>query len=123
MLSQYLSGSHELLGTPNNGEMTYTGNKTLHFINCTPSLVSFSSSKNHVNPPAPADLIAGWSFGNNNPPKSKEECNSKPIVIPAPESGTHLNINLWIDRGRYPSDGQEVEVVIHSIEFTALGSE
>lgn len=104
-------------------QMTYTGNKTLHFINWTPTLVSFSSYKNHTNPPAPADLIADWSFGNNNPPKSKEECDSKPIVIPAPENGTHLNINLWLDRGRYPSDGQEVEVVIHSIEYTALGSE
>jgi hypothetical protein len=102
------------------GPMAYTGNKTQHIINWTPSLVSFSSYKNHVNPPVPADLIYSWSFGSSNPPKSKEECNSLPIVIPAPETGTHLNINLWLDRGRYPTDNQEVELILHQVTYTPL---
>lgn len=98
--------------------MNYTGSKTLHTIVWTPAQAVFSSYRNHADPPVQSDLISTWTFGNNNPPKSKHECNSYPVVIPAPESGTHLNINLWLDRGRYPSDEQEVELVIHDVEFT-----
>lgn len=103
--------------------MTYTGNSTLHMFSWMPSLVSFSSYKNHNYPPVPADLISSWSFSNTNPPKSKEECESEPIVIPAPEGGTHLNMNLWLDHGRYPTDNNEVEVVLDSVSFTPLSAQ
>ena len=103
--------------------MSFNGNNTIHFMNWTPSLVTWSSYEGHSNPPPPGNLISSWSFDDNNLPKIKEECNSNPIVIPSPESNTHLSLNLWLDRGRYPSDDMEVEVVIRSIEFTAMGQQ
>ena len=100
--------------------MIQTGNNSIHFLNWTPELVSFSSYQGHTNPPPPGNLITSWSFNNTNPPKSKEECNSDPIIIPDPENNTTLSVNLWLDRGSYPSDDQEVEVVIKNIIFTPL---
>lgn len=98
--------------------LNYTGSNTLHILSWTYSEVNFFSYRGHTNPPSPSDLISSWSFGDDNPPKSKEECNSNPVVIPAPENGTHLNINLWLDRGRYPTDNQEVELILDSVEYT-----
>ncbi|MBK7255504.1 MAG: hypothetical protein IPI04_16740 [Ignavibacteria bacterium] len=63
------------------------------------------------------NLIAYWSFNTNNTPKSSEVCNSDPVLIPAPEGNTHLNLNLWLNRGNYPSNNQEAEVIIHDINF------
>lgn len=97
-----------------------SNNYSIHFFNWTPSLVSFSSYQGHTNPPPPGNLISSWQFSNNNIPKSKEECNSNPIIIPAPENNTTLNLNLWLDRGNYPSNDQEAEVIIHGIDYTPL---
>ncbi len=98
--------------------MKITDNKTLHLINWTSSSVSFSSYETHSYPPSQSNLISSWNFGNNNPAKSKLECNSNPIVIPAPQSNTHLDMNMWLDGGRYPSDNLEAEVVIHAVQFS-----
>ncbi|HMS63973.1 MAG TPA: hypothetical protein PKD83_01825 [Ignavibacteria bacterium] len=65
-------------------------------------------------------LIAYWKFNANNIPKSSEVCNSDPVLIPDPEKNTHLNINLWLNRGNYPSNNQEAEVIIHNIDFTPM---
>lgn len=92
-------------------------NNSIHFFNWTPSLISFSSYQGHTNPPPPENLITSWSFGLNHTPKSKEECNSNPIIIPAPENNTTLNMNLWLDRGNYPSNNQEAEVIVHQVSY------
>ena len=102
--------------------MVQTGNNSIHFLNWTSALVSFSSYQGHTNPPPPENLITSWSFNNANPPKSKEECNSDPVIIPDPENNTTLSLNLWLDGGRYPSNDQEAEVVIHRIDFTPVVS-
>lgn len=102
--------------------MVQTGNNSIHFLDWTPSLVSFSSYQGHTNPPPPGNLITSWNFNNTNPPKSKEECNSDPVVIPDPENNTTLSLNLWLDGGRYPSNDQEAEVIIHRIDFTPVVS-
>lgn len=98
--------------------MVQSGNNSIHFLSWTQSLVSFSSYQGNTNPPPPGNLITSWSFNNTNPPKSKEECNSDPVIIPDPESNTTLSLNLWLDRGSYPSNDQEAEVIIHNIDFT-----
>ncbi|MGB4853326.1 MAG: LamG-like jellyroll fold domain-containing protein [Ignavibacteria bacterium] len=97
--------------------MTLTGNNSIHFIKWTPSLIEWSSHQGHTNPPPANNLIAYWSFNTNNTPKSSEVCNSDPVLIPAPEGNTHLNLNLWLNRGNYPSNNQEAEVIIHDINF------
>lgn len=88
-----------------------------HFINWTPSLIYFSSYRGNANPPADSSLISYWSFGTNHTPKSSLVCNSDPVLIPDPESDTRLIMNLWLDRGNYPSNDQEVEVIVHKIEY------
>lgn len=100
--------------------MQLSGNNSIHFLNWTPALVSFSSYQGNTNPPPPVNLISSWQFSNNNIPKSKEECNSNPVIIPAPENNTTLSLNLWLDRGNYPSNNQEAEVIIHRIDFISL---
>lgn len=100
--------------------MNLTGNYSIHFFNWTPTLVSFSSYKEHTNPPLPSNMISSWSFDTNNPPRVKEDCNSNPVVIPDPEENTTLNINLWLDRGHYPSNNQEVEVIVHKVQYTPM---
>ena len=97
--------------------MTLTGNNSIHFIKWTPSLIEWSSHLGHTNPPPANNLIAYWSFNTNHTPKSSEVCNSDPVLIPAPEGNTHLNLNLWLNRGNYPSNNQEAEVIIHDINF------
>jgi hypothetical protein len=100
--------------------LVQTGNNSIHFLKWTPTLVSFSCYNGNTNPPPPGNLITSWNFNSTNPPKSKEECNSVPIIIPDPETNTTLSLNLWLDSGRYPSNDQESEVIIHSIEYAPL---
>lgn len=100
--------------------MTLNTNKSIHFINWTPSIIEWSGYQGHTNPPSSNDLIAYWSFNSNNIPKSSKICNSNPVVIPDPENATHLNLNLWLNRGNYPSNNQEAEVIIHSINYNPL---
>lgn len=98
--------------------MTLINNYSLHTFNWSPTMISFASYQSHTYPPIQGNLISSWSFGLNHTPKSKEECNSNPIIIPDPQTQTTLNLNLWLDRGNYPSNNQEVEVVIHHIDYT-----
>ncbi|MBL8006561.1 MAG: hypothetical protein JNJ56_03460 [Ignavibacteria bacterium] len=97
--------------------LQYTGNNTVHFMNWTPNLIYWSSYKGHTNPPSENDLISYWSFNTNNPPKSSENCNSNPIIIPDPEDNTQINLNFWLNHGSYPSDNAEAEIIIHRLEY------
>ncbi|OGU55870.1 MAG: hypothetical protein A2V66_18045 [Ignavibacteria bacterium RBG_13_36_8] len=100
--------------------MHLNGDYSVHFFNWTSSIVSWSSYHGHTNPPPQSNLIAAWSFGSNHSPTSKTECSSNPIVIPAPENDTKLDLNLWLDRANAPSNGQEIEVIIHRVDYYPL---
>jgi hypothetical protein len=39
--------------------------------------------------------------------------------VPVP-GGENARINLWLDRGAAPTDGQAVEILFDSFTFTAL---
>jgi|GEM_PF-412011 len=98
--------------------MAYTGNNTIHYFNWTPTQIYWSSYKTHTTPAPAGNLISYWTFiGANNIPKSSEICNSNPVLIPNPESNTKLNMNLWLNQGNYPSNDQEVEVIVHKVEY------
>ncbi len=95
-----------------------TSNYSIHFFNWTPTLVSFSSYQGQINPPPPENLITSWMFDTNHPPKSKDECSSNPIIIPAPETSTNLTMNLWLTGGNFPLNNQEAEVIVHMVSYT-----
>lgn len=100
--------------------MNLKSNYSSHFISWTPTLIEWASFQTHTYPPTLMDRIAYWSFNTNNTPKSSVVCNSNPVLIPNPESNTHLNLNLWLNGGSYPSDNREVEVIIHKINYIPL---
>ncbi|MCI0602768.1 hypothetical protein L0156_07115 [bacterium] len=59
------------------------------------------SVKGHSLPPAPSDIVQEWTFTSG---------------IPTP-GDENARINLWLFRGRGPSNGSEVEVVFNRFEF------
>jgi hypothetical protein len=52
-------------------------------------------------PPAPADLLEQWTFNSG-------------IPVPGNENP---RINLWLNKGRAPSNGAELEIIINRFEF------
>jgi len=93
-------------------------NSSVHFLNWTPSEISWSSYSGFVNLSPKGNLIASWSFDSTNAPKSKIECNSDPVIIPQPEIDTGLDLNLWLDRGNFPSNNEEIELIMHRVDFS-----
>lgn len=70
------------------------------------------------------ELLAEWTFDQNNPGRVKEENGrrSNPIVIPAPGPNTNCRINFWITPwvNSVPTDGKEQEIVITKFEYRPL---
>lgn len=74
-----------------------------HSFDWTPSRVTFLSWIGDELPPlSAAQRIAQHEFGG---------------AIPAPRD-THVHLNLWLDAGNPPSDGQPIQVVIRDFIFT-----
>jgi len=93
------------------------GDYTMHIIKWHKDSVSFSSYHGHTYPPPASNLISEWTFDKGNPPKSKLDCSSNPVVIPEPGNNTKININLWLINGMPPSDDIEPEVIINKVEY------
>ena len=93
--------------TPGNREqfsMTLSGSNTTHYIDWSSSAVRFKSIHGHYQePPDPAHLIHEWSYTGSD--------------IPTREERLRIHINLWLDHGNPPSDGQEVEIIVKSAEL------
>jgi len=106
------------------------GNNSTHVFNWQPNIVTFASY--HGYGKDPNVLIHSWSFGNNNQGrrrmcKPSEDPStwtwSQYVTIPSPSSTTFVDINLWLNDpddngGDPPTDGKEVEVVIHDFNYT-----
>jgi len=69
---------------------------TSHQFAWAPNRVSFASSSG-------ASTVAAWKYSGADVPKPGNE---------------RTRINLWLDRGRPPTDGAEVEVVLSKFSFT-----
>ena len=105
---------------------TQTGNFTTHTFTWKQNEVKFDSYHGHGNPtPWPA---GNWSFDNTMGSRRKTEGGrtSDLVNVPRPGTSTRVHMNIWLydanrdGFGDPPSDGQEVEVVIHSFEFTPI---
>lgn len=70
------------------------------------------------------DIIASWSFNQNNPPRYKYENGntSNGVIIPNPGPNTNARINFWIlpEETTAPSDSMEHEIIIRSFEYLPL---
>lgn len=99
--------------------MQLNGDYSIHFFNWTPNTVSWSSHHGHTNPPPQSNFIASWYFNKNENIAKKKliECVSDPIIIPAPETDTKIDLNLWLINPNDPSYDQEVEVIIHRVDY------
>jgi hypothetical protein len=69
--------------------------------------VAFQSlNGNFASPPASTNILKSWNCTAGIPP----------------QGGEQVHINLWLDHGDPPANGQPVEVIISNFEFVPLGS-
>jgi hypothetical protein len=72
-----------------------------------PNNVAFQSlNGNFVSPPQATNILETWNCA---------------VGIP-PAGGEQVHLNLWLDNGNPPANGQPVEVIISNFEFVPLGS-
>ncbi|MDG1253132.1 MAG: glycoside hydrolase family 16 protein [Schleiferiaceae bacterium] len=94
---------------------------TTHEFKWTDSLITWTS---YLGAKASSNLIASWSFDDNNPARQKGEGGvlSNAIVIPAPGPTTNARLNLWLFGGQNsgPSTGSAYEVVIRNFTYQPL---
>jgi len=80
--------------------------QSVHSFRWEAAQVAFESVRGTAAQPAdPGDLIQQWT------------CSTQ---VPVP-GGENARMNLWLFRGRAPTNGQEVEVVIRQFEFVPAG--
>lgn len=71
-----------------------------------PNDVAFQSlNGNFVPPPETTNILENWNCAAGIPPAGGEQ----------------VHLNLWLDNGNPPADGQPVEVIISNFEFVPLG--
>jgi hypothetical protein len=80
-----------------------------HLFTWQSDLVTFQSLSGSYSPnPNPTNVISNWVFAN---------------ASAVPQTGDeNVRINLWLIFGHPPTDGKEVELVIHSFQFVPPGS-
>ena len=79
--------------------MVLTGTYTAHYFDWQADRVLFKSIHGHYEEPRyPWDLIQEWSYEGND--------------VPQVGDSLRVHINLYLDGGKPPSDGQEVEITI-----------
>lgn len=74
---------------------------SVHSFRWSAAAVAFESAAGLVPPAAPSDVIARWTYAG---------------PVPQP-GGENPRMNLWLFRGRAPSNGREVEAVVERVEF------
>ena len=80
------------------------GTYTTHRFNWQSGQIFFQSLHGHTD--GDENLIASWLY---QPQEPSQFISQQPMPV---------HINLWLFQGQTPTDGQEVEIVIHSFEFT-----
>ena len=79
--------------------LVLTDNLSGHRFTWWPGAITFECSRNETF----TDLVASWSFISSEVHNHNQE---------------QARINLWLDRGRAPSNSQEAEVIIKRFQFT-----
>ena len=78
-------------------------NTTTHRITWQADSVAFLSARGTAEKPKPADILQTWTYYGKDVPQT---------------GGEHFHINLWLLRGKPPTDGKEIEVVIQKFRFS-----
>ena len=81
-------------------------NTTHSFIWQSTNIAFQTLNGNFASPPASSNLLQTWNSA---------------LGIP-PAGGEQVHINLWLNQGNAPVDGQPVEVILSQFEFVPLGS-
>jgi len=105
--------------------MSLTEPLSTHVFTWSPSFISFASYQG--SDIDSGSLIANWQFLSGNPARRYDLATlSTPVVIPAPSPTTTIRLSLWLydknkdGAGDPPSNGQEIEVVCDSFDFTPM---
>ena len=100
----YTTWYQNAIGDQYSFDVALNGSYTTHAIDWAAARVDFESLHGFYDaPPNPDAVIAQWSTSNLN-------------VIPAPEDEMRIHMNLWLMQGNPPTDGQEVEIIIHDLK-------
>lgn len=81
-------------------------NSTHSFIWQSTNVAFQSLNGDFASPPAATNILVNWNCAVGIPPEGREQ----------------VHINLWLDKGNPPVNGQPVEVVISNFQFVPLGS-
>ena len=101
---KYTTWYQNAIGDQYTFDVNLNGAYTTHAIDWQPTQVDFESLHGFYDtPPNASYIIAQWSTSN-------------PNVIPIPEDEMRVHMNLWLYSGQPPTDGQEVEIVIHDFK-------
>jgi hypothetical protein len=101
--AQYAIQPSDIVENKTRFSLNLNGDSTTHFFDWRADKISFASYYGHIlSPVDKTDIINEWTYtGNSIPPDSDEK----------------LEINLWLFRGRPPSDNMEAEVIINRVEI------
>lgn len=73
-----------------------------HFFDWKQHRIEFASYRGHTLNPDISDVISEWTYSGKDIP---------------PDSDEQLKINLWLFRGKPPTDGKEAEMIIDKVEI------
>lgn len=100
----YTTWSQNAIGDQYSFDVALESAYSTHAIDWQSDQVAFESLQGfHAQPPGPDAIIAQWQTTN-------------PAVIPTPDDEMRIHINLWLMNGWSPTDGQEVEMIIHDLD-------
>lgn len=100
--SQFAVQPSDRTGNKVRYDLNLLGTQSTHAFNWQPDRIDFISLQGHGLIAKPENLIHEWSYtGGDIPPENEER----------------LRMNLWLFRGKAPSDGKEQEIIIEKVEF------
>ncbi len=73
-----------------------------HFFDWKKTQIEFASYRGQTLKPDAKDIISEWTYSGKDIP---------------PDSDEQLKINLWLFRGRPPTDGKEAEMIVNRVEI------
>lgn len=106
MDSQFAVQPSHLPGNKVRFNLDLIGERSTHAFNWQPKKIDFISLQGHGLTPTADHVIHQWTYTGANIP---------------PDSDERLKINLWLFRGRAPSDAREQELVIDRVEYIKEG--
>src|SRR5690606_19851803 len=101
--SQFAVQPADRAGNKERYELNLLTEQSTHAFNWQPDIIEFFSRQGHGATADETNLIHEWTYQGNDIP---------------PHRGTErLRMNLWLFRGRIPSDAKEQEMIIEKFEF------